>query len=222
MKSIENANEDQNSNDDEEEEEAGEEWYSSRFCSYADERSISRPIAKEFTDIALTRFTQDMDVALDRIKETAHERMDEIERKVRKMERFCAVLEGKLRSLDIDFDRFDSLKERDDDDVVSEEVVTNNNERVEPPRPIPNPIPIPMRQSSSSAPPPAPPPPPPPPPGRREDNRTVLATQTQTTKKKIEPQYEKYHKMLMMGVPEQAIRNKIKLDGLDDRNVVFY
>ena len=66
--------------------------------------------------------------------------------------------------------------------------------------------------------PPAPPPPPSPhaplPPfqGSSSENKTKAA---------INPLHEKYHKMIRMGVPEQAVRNKMSLDGVDDRNVVF-
>lgn len=37
----------------------------------------------------------------------------------------------------------------------------------------------------------------------------------------VNPAHEKYHKMLRLGVPEQAVRNKMKLDGVDERDVVF-
>ena len=38
---------------------------------------------------------------------------------------------------------------------------------------------------------------------------------------RVNPAHEKYHKMLRLGVPEQAVRNKMKLDGVDERDVVF-
>ena len=42
-----------------------------------------------------------------------------------------------------------------------------------------------------------------------------------TRRIRVNPAHEKYHKMLRLGVPEQAVRNKMKLDGVDERDVVF-
>jgi len=54
--------------------------------------------------------------------------------------------------------------------------------------------------------PPAPTPPLPPPPGEPPERANAMVN---------DPKYGMYFKMIKMGVPEQAVRNKMALDGVD-------
>ena len=96
----------------------------------------------------------------------------------------------------------------DDDDDDDEKAVTTEEgrEKGKPkaPSPVP-PAPPPPAAAAAAAPPPSFQ-------GSSSENKTKAA---------INPLHEKYHKMIRMGVPEQAVRNKMSLDGVDDRNVVF-
>ena len=69
--------------------------------------------------------------------------------------------------------------------------------------------------------PPPPPPPPPPPSQPRISSLNEGTREAEAAEARDDPRYAKYHKMIKMGVPVQAVRNKMKLDGVDDTSVIF-
>ena len=75
--------------------------------------------------------------------------------------------------------------------------------------------------SSSNAEAPPPPSPPPPPRNDEEEEEDNRIKKKEASSVVVNPMHEKYHKMIRIGVPEQAVRNKMKLDGVDDSGVVF-
>jgi len=75
--------------------------------------------------------------------------------------------------------------------------------------------------SSSNAEAPPPPSPPPPPRNDEEEEEDNRIEKKEASSVVVNPMHEKYHKMIRIGVPEQAVRNKMKLDGVDDSGVVF-
>ena len=175
-------------------------------------------MADEHVVACVNRFLCDCARGLNVLNDTCEKRLRKIEEKMERMERNVQFLEKEVETFDEEEEDEASRKrveegvqknydDDDDDDDDDEKAVTTEEgrEKVKPKAP-PSPIP------------PAPPPPPSPhaplPPfqGSSSENKTKAA---------INPLHEKYHKMIRMGVPEQAVRNKMSLDGVDDRNVVF-
>ena len=158
----------------------------------------------------VNRFLCDCARGLNVLHDACEKRLRKIEEKMERMERNVQFLEKKVETFDEEEEEETSRKrveegvqknyddDDDDDDDDDEKAVTTEEGREKvkpkaPPSPIP-PAPIPPFQGSSS------------------ENKTKAA---------INPLHEKYHKMIRMGVPEQAVRNKMSLDGVDDRNVIF-
>ena len=142
-----------------------------------------------------------------------------IEEKMERMERNVQFLEKKVETFDEEEEDEASRKrveegvqknyDDDDDDDDDEKAVTTEEgrEKGKPkaPSPVPPAPPPPAAAAAAAAPPPSFQ-------GSSSENKTKAA---------INPLHEKYHKMIRMGVPEQAVRNKMSLDGVDDRNVIF-
>ena len=121
----------------------------------------------------------------------AERRIEEAETRVRLLER--ALLEGGRRRV-----------EEEEEEEPSSSVGV-----------VPPPLP-----PDGSAPEPPPPPPPPPPPIVADDEPdddapTQPRESVNVQNEDVNPAHAIYFKMLKMGVPEQAVRNKMALDGVD-------
>ena len=130
------------------------------------------------------------------------------------MERNVQFLEKKVETFDEEEEEETSRKRveegvqknYDDDDDEKAVTTEEGREKGKPkaPSPVPPAPPPPAAAAAAAAPPSFQ--------GNSSENKTKAA---------INPLHEKYHKMICMGVPEQAVRNKMSLDGVDDRNVIF-
>lgn len=157
-------------------------------------------IEDHFTVACVNAFLVNASRNLNDIHAKSRKEVQKIEEKMRKMERSLVFLEKKLEGFE-------------DDDVA---------------KPVPAEFGSVAPSSSEAEAPPPPPPPSPPPPPRNddadeeeeeeEDNRIEKKEASSVV---VNPMHEKYHKMIRIGVPEQAVRNKMKLDGVDDSGVVF-
>ena len=151
----------------------------------------SSKIEDHFTVACVNAFLVNASRNLNDIHAKSRKEVQKIEEKMRKMERSLVFLEKKLEGFD-------------DDGVALEE----EEEKA---------------HSSSNA--EAPPPPSPPPPPRNDDDKEEeednRIEKKEASSVVVNPMHEKYHKMIRIGVPEQAVRNKMKLDGVDDSGVVF-
>jgi hypothetical protein len=158
-------------------------------------------IEDHFTVACVNAFLVNASRNLNDIHAKSRKEVQKIEEKMRKMERSLVFLEKKLEGFE-------------DDDVA---------------KPVPAEFGSVAPSSSEAEAPPPPPPPSPPPPPRNDDDADDEEEEEEDNRieKKeassvvVNPMHEKYHKMIRIGVPEQAVRNKMKLDGVDDSGVVF-
>jgi hypothetical protein len=173
-----------------------EERFAKNYCSAASEKSSK--IEDHFTVACVNAFLVNASRNLNDIHAKSRKEVQKIEEKMRKMERSLVFLEKKLEGFD--------------DDVALEE-----EEEEKAPVPAEFSGIAPSSSNAEARPPPSPPPPP-----RNddeeEDNRIERKEASSVV---VNPMHEKYHKMIRIGVPEQAVRNKMKLDGVDDSGVVF-
>jgi len=187
-----------------------DEVFAKNYYSAAPEKSLksdggndndnNNKIEDHFTVACVNAFLVNASRNLNDIHAKSRKEVQKIEEKMRKMERSLVFLEKKLEGFE-------------DDDVA---------------KPVPAEFGSVAPSSSEAEAPPPPPPPSPPPPPRNddadeeeeeeEDNRIEKKEASSVV---VNPMHEKYHKMIRIGVPEQAVRNKMKLDGVDDSGVVF-
>ena len=183
-----------------------DEVFAKNYYSAAPEKSSKsdggndNKIEDHFTVACVNAFLVNASRNLNDIHAKSRKEVQKIEEKMRKMERSLVFLEKKLEGFE-------------DDDVA---------------KPVPAEFgSVAPSSSEAEAPPPRPPPSPPPPPRNddaddkekeEEDNRIEKKEASSVV---VNPMHEKYHKMIRIGVPEQAVRNKMKLDGVDDSGVVF-
>ena len=157
--------------------------------------SHNNKIEDHFTVACVNAFLVNASRNLNDIHAKSRKEVQKIEEKMRKMERSLVFLEKKLEGFD-------------DDGVALEEEEEKAFSSI--------------AHSSSNA--EAPPPPSPPPPPRNDDDKEEEDNRIEKKEASsvvANPMHEKYHKMIRIGVPEQAVRNKMKLDGVDDGGVVF-
>jgi hypothetical protein len=156
-------------------------------------------IEDHFTVACVNAFLVNASRNLNDIHAKSRKEVQKIEEKMRKMERSLVFLEKKLEGFD--------------DDVALEE-------EEEKAKPVPAEFAS-VAPSSSNAEAPPPPSPPPPPRNNDEEEEDIRIEKKEASSVVVNPIHEKYHKMIRIGVPEQAVRNKMKLDGVDDSGVVF-
>lgn len=174
-----------------------EERFAKNYCSAASEKSSK--IEDHFTVACVNAFLVNASRNLNDIHAKSRKEVQKIEEKMRKMERSLVFLEKKLEGFD--------------DDVALEE-------EEEKAKPVPAEFAS-VAPSSSNAEAPPPPSPPPPPRNNDEEEEDIRIEKKEASSVVVNPIHEKYHKMIRIGVPEQAVRNKMKLDGVDDSGVVF-
>ena len=185
-----------------------EEVFAKNYYSAAPEKERStsdggndndNKIEDHFTVACVNAFLVNASRNLNDIHAKSRKEVQKIEEKMRKMERSLVFLEKKLEGFE-------------DDDVA---------------KPVPAEFgSVAPSSSEAEAPPPPPPSPPPPPRNDDADDEEEEEEDNRIEKKEassvvVNPMHEKYHKMIRIGVPEQAVRNKMKLDGVDDSGVVF-
>jgi len=157
-------------------------------------------IEDHFTVACVNAFLVNASRNLNDIHAKSRKEVQKIEEKMRKMERSLVFLEKKLEGFE-------------DDGVALEE-------EEEKAKPVPAEFSsnAPSSTNAEARPPPSPPPPPRNDDEEEEDNKIEKKEASSVV---VNPMHEKYHKMIRIGVPEQAVRNKMKLDGVDDSGVVF-
>ena len=155
-----------------------------------------------FTVACVNAFAVDCAKNLNAIRARSERGLEQIETKMEKMERSLRFLEKKL-------ERFEEEKEGGG---KGEAVKTpplplspSSAERDEPPDGEFSPH---LVQEWTRA-------------GEDGNAQTSNEKKERARRIRVNPAHEKYHKMLRLGVPEQAVRNKMKLDGVDERDVVF-